>query len=124
MKQFLAGLLVFGALGSVACGSDDDGNETVTPEAACQSEVATICSKIWGGCVDSPSSTPVLWGLNEADCRTKYEQNRCSAAMVECGAGETYNQAKAQECLDQYKAMSCDQLKKLVPPSACGATCQ
>jgi hypothetical protein len=124
MKQFLAGLLVFGAFCSVACGSDDKGNETVTPEAACQNEVATICSKIWSGCVDNPSATPLIWGLNEADCRTKYVQDRCSASMVECGAGKTYNQAKAQECLDQYKAMSCDQLKKLVAPSACGATCQ
>lgn len=123
MKQILAGLLVLGALGIVGCGGDDKGDETVTYPVACQSGVAAVCSKVWGGCVQNPSSLPALWGLNEADCRTKYEQNN-DCATKQCPSGTTYNQAKAQECLDQYKSLNCDQVKTLVKPAACDAICQ
>ena len=120
MKQFLAGLLVFGALGSAACGSDDKGNETVTYEAACQSGAAAVCSKVYS-CNDNPP--PLLWGHNEADCRTKLEQNQ-NCEKKQCPSGTTYNQAKAQECLDQYRSLTCDQASSLIPPAACNAICQ
>ena len=121
MKKVLAASLVFGALALVGCGSDDDGAATATPVAACNSFAAALCRKAWGGCVDKPADK-IVWGLNEADCRTRWELNwNCSTKKCESG---TYDPAKGQECLNQYQNETCEQASNpLIQPAACSALC-
>jgi hypothetical protein len=124
MRKILAGLCVVGAFAVVGCGGDDKGSETATPLAACQSIVHEICSKYFG-CLTKDQRTLLagVIGNNEADCRTKFEQDNCTDQKLKCDSGETYSSAKAQECLDQYKSYSCDEFGNGNAPAACDAVC-
>jgi hypothetical protein len=124
MKKILAGLCVVGLFAVVGCGSDDDGG-TGTPEAACKSIVAEACKKIFACFTkEELEAAAGIVGNNEADCRTKQEQSTCGSEMVKCDSGESYNSGKASECLDQYKSLSCNEVKSGTEPAACDAVCQ
>jgi hypothetical protein len=124
MKRILAGLSVAALLSVVACGSDKDDSSTSTPDAACKSIVAELCSKFFGCFTkDELAAAASVVGNNEADCRTKYEQQQCSSQMLKCDSGESYSSSKANECLDQFKSFSCDEFGTGNTPAACDAIC-
>jgi hypothetical protein len=131
MKNVLAGLSIVGLFAIVGCGGDDDkGGGTGTPEAACKSIVAELCSKFYG-CLseaelDAARSLDLFpVGNNEADCRTKNEQEQCTEQQLKCDSGKSYNSGKASECLNQYKSYSCDEFTTQEDsPAACEAICQ
>lgn len=131
MKNTLAGLCMLGLFAVVGCGGDDDGGGgTATPLEGCKSIVAELCSKFYGcftetelDAVRGLDLVPV--GNNEADCRTKNEQEQCGEQQLKCDSGKSYNSGKAKECLDQYKSYSCDEFKTNDEgPAACDAICQ
>lgn len=125
MKKILAGVCMLGLFAVVGCSSDDKGGGSAgTPEQACKTLVSALCSKFFGCFTkEEQMAAAALIGNNEADCRTKYEQEQCGAEMVKCDSGETYSSTKAQECIDQYKALSCDEVKDGTTPAACDAVC-
>jgi hypothetical protein len=125
MKKILAGVCLLGLFAVVGCGSDDDkGGGAGTPAEACKSLVATVCAKFFGCFTkEEQMAAAAIIGNNEADCRTKFEQDQCGAEMIKCDSGETYSSSKAQECIDQYKALSCDELKSGTEPAACNSVC-
>src|SRR5258706_11990439 len=124
MRNILAGLCLLGALAGVGCSSDDKGSATANPMDACKAVVAETCAKFFG-CLtkDQLTAAAGIVGNNQADCRTKFEQNNCTEQKVKCNSGETYNSAKAQECLDQFKAFSCSEFGMGNTPAACDAVC-
>lgn len=131
MKSVLAGLCVVGMFAVIGCGGDDDnGGGTGTPVEACKSIFAELCSKFYGCLSEAELDAaraldlfPV--GNNEADCRTKNEQENCTEQQLQCDSGKTYSSSKASECLNQYKSYSCDEFKTMNEgPAACEAVCQ
>jgi len=131
MKKILASLCVMGLFAVVGCGGDDDkGGGTATPADACKSIVAELCSKFYG-CfneeeLDAARALDIIpVGNNEADCRTKNEQDQCTEQQLKCDSGKSYNSGKASECLEQYKSYSCEEFKTQDDgPAACDAICQ
>jgi hypothetical protein len=123
MKIALIVTGLFTMLAAAGCGDDDD-SSTADPLSACKSVVAELCSKFWGCYTDAQLKlVPAIVGNNEADCRTKYEQDRCSEQMLKCDSGESYDSAKASECLSQFKGFSCDEFGMGNIPAACDAVC-
>jgi hypothetical protein len=109
------------------CGGDDEGGSAGTPEQACKSYVSVICKKIFGCFSDAELDAAAQFvGNNEADCRTKLEQDSCSEEMTRCDSGETYSSSKADECLDQTQALSCNEIMGVTAatPAACEQVCQ
>jgi hypothetical protein len=126
MKSTLATMALFAGLVVAGCGGDDDGDATGNPITACKSLVAETCSKFWGCFTDSELALAVdIVGNNEADCRTKFEQENCTEQMTKCDSGKTFSSAKASECLSQFKALSCGEFTSTgTDPAACEAVCE
>ena len=125
MKFTLAMFGLFAALTVSGCGGDDEDDATADPASACKSITAEICSKFFGCFTEAEQqAAAALIGNNEADCRTKFEQNQCNEQMLKCDSGKTYSSAKASECLEQYKALSCSEVSGGTSPAACDAICQ
>lgn len=127
MKSAMAALCVVGMLAFVGCGGDDDDKTggTATAAEACKSIVAELCSKLFGCFSDEElKEAAAVVGNNEADCRTKLEQETCSEQMVKCDSGKTFSSSKASECLTQYKQLSCSETMTGAEPAACDAVCE
>ena len=126
MKKVLATVSMLTLLAVVGCGGDDDdkNSSTSTPLAACKSLVAENCSKYFGCYSDAElDAASAVVGNNEADCRTKLEQQTCSEQMLKCDSGETYSSSKAAECLEQLEALSCSEFENGAEPAACETVC-
>jgi hypothetical protein len=130
MKATLTGLLLLGALVVGGCGGDDDEGGGSDPLSNCKKAVAEICSKFYGCLTDAELDAIRAFvpgvGNNEADCRTGFEGDSCSEQMLKCDSGTTYSAAKANECISQYKSLSCDEFADpaTMTPAACEQTCQ
>ncbi len=105
----LAFLLVSGVL-SAGCGGDDDDKE-LTPVEACEQVMGVLCDKFFD-CLTQEQLTALssVVGLNSADCKTKFIADSCSTTNTMCDSGETYNASAASQCLDGYKAYSCNNI--------------
>ena len=111
------------------CGDDDDAGSD--PVALCKEGAKTICSKFYGCYTDEQLDlAAAVVGNNEADCVTKWSEDlKCTTEGVKCDSGQTYDSAKAQECLSQYKSFSCEEFTGFasgatVKPAACDQTCK
>lgn len=124
MKSPLAFGCSIARLALVGCGDDDDSG-TATPVAACHSAVAVICKKVFGCLTDAEEDLVAgVWGNSEADCRTKYEADRCDPEMVKCDSNKAYSSTKARQCIDQYEALSCAEAGNMVKPAICEQICE
>jgi hypothetical protein len=124
MKKILAGACLFGLLAVVGCGSDDDGGGGASdPTVACKSANAEICAKFFG-CYDQATLDLLAdtVGNNEADCKTKLNNENCNAEAVKCPSGTTYDSGAASECLNQIKALNCTEFMN--PNTATPASCE
>jgi hypothetical protein len=126
MRITSLGLSLIAVLIIGGCGGSDD-NAAATPAAACKGITTEICSKFYGCFTDEElTAAAAIVGNNEADCRTKFEGDSCSTEMLKCDSGKTYDSAKANECVTQYKSLSCAEFKNPATqtPAACDQVCQ
>jgi hypothetical protein len=137
MKNLLIarGLLATGVLTALAlggCGSDDDGGSgsASSPVEGCKSFVSLQCEKVYG-CLTEAELAQLDVGLNESDCKTKFTSSECTEVKQKCDSGKEYKASVGKECLEQYDALSCDQLRAILnqqanDPAACSksAYCQ
>lgn len=127
---------------TVGCSSDSDGGPTgsggntspsaaTDPTALCNELATAICSKLYG-CytADQLASMSKVAGQDEAACTAKWATDLgCATNPTDCKAGQTYNSAKAQECVNDYKALTCADFMGFLmgttpKPAACDEGCQ
>lgn len=130
MKKALGLLLLgIGVLPLNACGDDNDDGST-DPVALCKETAQTLCSKFFSCYTkDELSAAAGTVGNNEADCVTKFsgaDKFNCTTEGTKCDSGETYDGGKARECVDQFKSLSCNEIKggNIATPAACEQTCK
>ena len=129
MKRALVGLVLALGLASVpGCGSDDDSSSSSTV-ALCKSLMTELCSKFYG-CLSKEilDAAPDTFGNNEADCRTLWIGDQCSSQAAKCDSGEKYDSSAGNECLSQFKSLSCSEADLenggFTPPAACNQVCK
>jgi hypothetical protein len=128
MKRALVLLLASGLLPLNGCGGDDDGGSDAV--ALCREAAATLCSKFFGCYTkEQLSAATALVGKDEADCVAKYtssDQFNCTVEGTKCDAGETYDSGKANECVSEFKAITCSEITSgnISTPAACEETCK
>lgn len=119
--------IVFGVFGVgigivAACGGAD-------PVAKCNEINATTCDKLYG-CFTGASldAVKMLYGPTAADCKTKLNMNCNQAGSGStgsgCPSGQSFDSAKADQCIADYKAASCDSLMSGGPASCKGPYCK
>ena len=143
MKRGVSLLLLVAVLSFAAgCSSDhNDGTtdpmggsgptETTDPTTLCSDLATAICSKLYG-CytAEQLASMTAVAAHDEAGCVTQWTTNLdCATDPTDCKAGQTYDSAKGQECVNGYKAFTCTDFKGYLnattpPPSACAEGCK
>src|SRR5262245_17569938 len=116
-------VLGFGLVSSVAILGACGGN---SPQDECNKISNVICSKLYS-CVDSATIQQTLGFTSQGECVTTYESTlKCATAKDTCPVGTTYNGAAADTCVNDYNAMSCNQLAQGTQPLSCNqnAICQ
>jgi hypothetical protein len=132
MKKALGMLMLgLGLLPLNGCGDDDkDGGSSSDPVALCKEAAKTLCSKFFSCYTkDRISAAAAIVGNNEADCVTKFSGSdnfNCTTEGTKCDSGDTYNAAKANECVSQFKSLSCNEITSgnVTTPAACEETCE
>ena len=137
-------LLLLAAVLSLAagCSSETDGGTpgaggttgpggTADATTLCNELATAICSKLYG-CYTAEELVTVskVAGQDEAGCITKWVTDLgCATDPTDCEAGQTYNSAKAQECVSDYKALTCAGFMGFLmgtapKPAACNEACK
>jgi len=119
MNKSIAVSLAFGVVvaSAFACSGSSPADE-------CNKIVQTTCDRLFE-CLDQATLTTLGYS-SEADCDTKLgAQTNCANAQSSCPAGTTYNGSMADQCVNDYKALTCDQLKTAgSTPASCSKVCQ
>ncbi len=101
----VAGAVVMGASGC-SCGlSRDD-----FPERAAQ----TVCTKLYGCCTADEVKDNGTYGPDQAACERNVRRSFDQTASIEDSEAKgrvAFHADRAEECLTQYEALSCEQLK-------------
>jgi len=110
-------------LAFLSCGGDD-----LTPVESCKQTFAVLCDKIFACFTKEELNTPVAkaaFGLNASDCKVKFQSSECNAEQAKCDAGEKFQAANAQACIDGMKGLSCSDIKmEDIPlPAICSQVC-
>ena len=106
------------------CGADDIA-AAVAAAAARNDDLST--SDCTPKQVDKPSYFPTRFACYQsaADCTTKEQAKMCSdVADTKCDDGETYHADKAQDCVSDWQALTCDQITAFTDePIVCKEIC-
>jgi hypothetical protein len=115
MKSLFGGTalaLSLTALLASACGGDDDGGSTKSPQQLCNNLAAAICAQVYK-CLPAAAIDAEQFGTSEAGCVSmqKMEQG-CDSITADnaCDGSEKYHADQASKCVDQINAASCTQL--------------
>jgi hypothetical protein len=95
------------AIFTIGCGGGGP-----SPKEACEELVKVVCSKIYE-CFSEEERAAAGFPATEAGCVTELNADAGCASQTEentCDAGETYNASKADDCIDQFSALTCQQL--------------
>lgn len=110
------------------CGDDDDGGPSA--EEACSEGMKVMCGKYFN-CLTAEELDfyATVIGNSVRDCTTKLTAANCNEDAVRCDAGEKYNPARAQECVDGLREFSCDDVAGNIAgttpePAACDLVCE
>ncbi len=93
------------------------GAPPLTPQTACEDQVAAQCAKMW----NCPNAALKI-GSDEASCKTQYKV-LCGLAASGCESPKTFDAMSASACGPALQAQSCDDFAK-GPPSACANQCK
>jgi hypothetical protein len=137
-------LVLLAAVLSLAggCSSESDGGSTgrggttgpggtTDPTTLCNELATAICSKFYG-CYTAEQLVAMskVAGQDEAGCITKWATDLgCATDPTDCKAGQTYNSAKAQECVNDYQGLTCAGFMGFLmgttpEPAACNEACK
>jgi hypothetical protein len=109
-------LAMLGLLGAAACG---DG---ISYQNACKKMAVEVCDKAFHCGPDSILSFYLSQYESQAQC-TSGERKACETTDTECDPGETYHASKARQCVNEFAALSCNQLDVEFFPDACAEVC-
>jgi hypothetical protein len=123
-------MLGVGVLPLNGCGDDDKDSTSSDPVALCKEAAKTLCSKFFS-CYSKEEldASAAFLGNNEADCVTKFsgaDNFNCTTEGTKCDSGESFHADKANECVSQFKSLSCNEITSgnVATPAACDETCQ
>ncbi len=102
-----------------------------SPRDVCKRSSKSVCNKIYT-CLTGVEldAIKLLYGATEADCVTRFDSmsscDRSDFDTKPCGnATQTYNAAKANECLTALEARTCAEVKSpTAAPAACSEVCK
>ncbi len=111
-------IVVVAAAGLTGCGS---GTSFVT---YCNDYQAEICAKVFQ-CTNPPPPDPSIWGTSVTDCTAMMKAANCATASntQPCPVRESYHPDKADACLADLKAATCDAFNAGFSSSNCSAVC-
>jgi len=113
LKLSLLGIL---ALGLYNCG--------LSPEAACKEIITTTCQKLIE-CTGDAAKKLMPYLKDQASCETEFnKKNDCAEPNAACKDGKTYSASQAGKCIDDYKALTCEEMKAGKKLTSCDTVCQ
>ena len=110
MKMLIGALLVL-----AGCG--------VNPEEQCKEAAATSCKKLFECWTSDADRTRLMLGAS-ADACTKAAQARCEPPAVLCEKPKVWDGAAASQCISEFGALKCVDLRAGMTPSSCSNTCK
>jgi hypothetical protein len=114
--------LVLGLLAAAGCGSS---GSDLTPQTACNEEIAALCN--WASRCGGQSTLAAMGGYTSvSDCTSKMQATECAGTNSQCDSGKTFHADKAQACVDGTNSMACPTSSNSSPPTsaACDQVCQ
>ena len=119
--------LSLGTLLLPGCSSSDD-NGGSDPVSECKSLTASECMKFYQCFTDDErAGQEDTVGTSESDCEAKISADQCGTADTTCDSGKTYHADKAEQCIKDFKALSCDQFRAFMSatdlPASCNDVC-
>ncbi len=122
IKRLFVTSIILGvsAISAGGCSSSD-------PAAKCREVVGVTCDKLYtcstGATLDA---IKMLYGADAAACKTKLGDSSCKNASTgttnPCPTGQSYDSAKADMCISEYKAQACG--ATMAPASCTGSFCK
>jgi hypothetical protein len=98
-------LLILGACG---------GN---SPQDECDKIASVACSKLYQ-CVDATTIKTTFGFQSQSDCESTYRTTlKCATAKDNCPAGTTYDGNAADQCVNDYNNLACNQVGNTTPVS-------
>lgn len=124
-KLFVASVVLgIGAMSATGCSSGSD------PTAKCKEVVSANCDKLFT-CFTGPTLDAIksVYGSTADECKTKLGQQICMSGQNQnqnpCPNGTSFDSAKADSCISDYKALSCSDLMSGKAPQSCmGGFCK
>ena len=119
MKSLIVLLGVLGLL--VACG--------VSPQQQCKDAVAASCKKLFECFTTSQERAALMLGANANECTTTGQLN-CRSDDAPCavptdgGVQTQWDPEAAAQCIREFTAIKCPELKMGNVPTSCSNTCK
>ncbi|HEX8951739.1 MAG TPA: hypothetical protein VF945_07825 [Polyangia bacterium] len=90
----------------------------------CDNFQAEQCAKVFE-CTNPPPPDPTMWGVSVAQCTAMLKSANCANASSgqPCPGRETYHSDKADACLVDLKAATCDAFNAGFTSSNCASVC-
>jgi hypothetical protein len=125
-KQIVASVVVaFALLGGAGCGSDG-----LNPREGCEQLMVVLCHQIYT-CFSPAEISDEGFPATEAACVMILQTDaQCAQETDEnaCSAGQSFNPEKAESCVNQIDALSCEQVRGtgtdlMVAAPSCAQVC-
>ena len=100
----------------MACGGS-------VPEEQCKEAAATSCKKLFECWTSDADRTRLMLGAS-ADACTKAAQMKCEPPAVLCEKPKLWDSAAASQCITEFAAIKCVDLRAGTTPSSCSNTCK
>lgn len=122
MRRMIVGSSLVGviALLLLCCGGP------LTPPEACRENARVICAKMFD-CTTEDERKVLAWLKDKATCEEQFGGSKCDQAEACGGDLSRYDGAKARECINEIKGISCEQAKtqqNFTDSPACKAICK
>jgi hypothetical protein len=120
-------LVLFCAACSVEGGESESGGES--PSETCTRVSAVICQKFFE-CYTPEERAAAMLPATEEECQGQIEGDlECTTQRADnqCAEGETYDPARAADCVVEYEALSCDTVREGITDDvtpSCAEVCQ
>ena len=129
-RRILALAVVFGLLsGACAVEGGESESSDESPSETCSRVAGVICQKLFE-CYSPAERAAGMLPASEADCLGQIEGDlECATQRVDnqCAEGESYDSARAQDCVVEYEGLSCDVVREGITDDdtpSCAQVCQ